>query len=122
MTGARRTLYLDRIAVAVPVPFFEPLRDTGRALRRWCPMTRVAERALALAEWGVRHGGALRKPVRRAFGRVHEAWNSPAMTSDTAMNIPPAVVDLGSLAAVERTYHDAVEAHLRRLARRYLRP
>ena len=50
-----------------------------------------------------------------------EAWNSPAITSDTDMNILHSLVDLDSLARVEREYHDTVLVHMRRLTPRFLR-
>jgi hypothetical protein len=52
---------------------------------------------------------------------IREAWNRPAITTDKDMNIPPSIVDLSSLAGSEREFHDAVDAHLRRLTPRHLR-
>ncbi|WP_439381601.1 hypothetical protein [Amycolatopsis lexingtonensis] len=47
---------------------------------------------------------------------MHEAWNAPANKTDSAMNIPPSLVDLGELTDHETVYIDAVRAHLRGLA------
>jgi hypothetical protein len=52
---------------------------------------------------------------------IREAWNSPAITRDEDMNLPASIVDLSSLADVERKFHDAVGAHLHRLTPRRLR-
>ncbi|MBE8519416.1 hypothetical protein ILP97_18205 [Amycolatopsis sp. H6(2020)] len=57
------------------------------------------------------------KQVRTTAGTaMHDAWNAPANNTDSAMNIPPSVVDLGELTKHEAVYIDAVRAHLRRLA------
>lgn len=57
------------------------------------------------------------KQVRATAGTaMHEAWNAPANNTDSAMNIPPSLVDLGELTNHETVYIDAVRAHLRRLA------
>ncbi|WP_181771610.1 hypothetical protein [Amycolatopsis pittospori] len=57
------------------------------------------------------------KQVRATAGTaMHEAWNAPANDTDSAMNIPPSLVDLGELTTHETVYIDAVRAHLRRLA------
>ena len=52
---------------------------------------------------------------------IREAWTSPAITTDADMNLPASIVDLSSLAGVEREFHVAVGAHLRRLTPRRLR-
>lgn len=52
---------------------------------------------------------------------IRDAWSSPAITTDADMNIPPSAVDLSSLAGPERQFHEAVDAHLRRLTPRHLR-
>lgn len=55
--------------------------------------------------------------VRRIAGAaMHEAWKALPTESDGAMNIPPSVIDLSSLAPHEAAYMEAVRAHLRRLA------
>lgn len=46
---------------------------------------------------------------------MHEAWEAPAITSDTQMNIPPTVIDLSELVQYETAYLDAVRAHLHEL-------
>lgn len=57
------------------------------------------------------------KQVRSTAGSaMHEAWNAPANNTDSAMNIPPSLVDLGELTEHETVYIDAVRVHLRRLA------
>jgi len=40
-------------------------------------MTRAAERAVALAEWTVRHSRVLREPIRGAFGRFSTVGVEP---------------------------------------------
>jgi hypothetical protein len=55
--------------------------------------------------------------VRRTAGTaMHEAWNAPANDSDSAMNIPPTLVDLSELTTHETAYIDAIRTHLRKLA------
>jgi hypothetical protein len=55
--------------------------------------------------------------VRQVAGTAtHEAWNAPAADSDSAMNIPPTLVDLTELTKHETAYINAVRTHLRRLA------
>ncbi|MEV6303904.1 hypothetical protein AB0M02_31180 [Actinoplanes sp. NPDC051861] len=48
-------------------------------------------------------------------GAMREAWNTPAITEDSAMNIPSTVVDLSSLAEVQRAYVTTFHAHLETL-------
>lgn len=52
-----------------------------------------------------------------AGGAIRDAWTAPGLSDDAGMNIPPALVDLSSLAPFEQAYRDAVTAHLRRYAR-----
>lgn len=54
--------------------------------------------------------------VRKTAGAaMREAWEAPPIETDTAMNIPPAVVDLSALQPLETAYIDAVRTHLRTL-------
>lgn len=51
--------------------------------------------------------------MRRTSGvAMHDAWLSPAIRSDSSMNIPFSVVDLRSLKPYEQAYIDAVRRHL----------
>ena len=52
---------------------------------------------------------------RTAGAAMHEAWEAPPITSDTQMNIPPAVIDLSELVQYETAYLNAVRAHLHEL-------
>ncbi len=40
-------------------------------------MTRLAEGAVAVVQWGVRHGQPLREPIRRVFGRFSTVGTEP---------------------------------------------
>lgn len=52
--------------------------------------------------------------VRQQAGTaMHDAWNAPPTDADEAMNIPPDVIDLSSLAPDENAYIEAVRTHLR---------
>ncbi|NMO54545.1 hypothetical protein HH310_25600 [Actinoplanes sp. TBRC 11911] len=48
-------------------------------------------------------------------GAMREAWNTPAIAEDKAMNIPSAVVDLSSLAELQGAYVTAFHARLEML-------
>ncbi|MGW6742504.1 hypothetical protein ACWGDX_17580 [Streptomyces sp. NPDC055025] len=51
--------------------------------------------------------------LRRTAGTaMHDAWNAPAITSDSEMNIPPTVIDLSELVQYETAYLNAVRSHL----------
>ena len=52
---------------------------------------------------------------RVAGGSIREAWKQPAPTTDSDMNMPPAVVDLSPLKPYEKAYMDAVADHLHAL-------
>lgn len=52
---------------------------------------------------------------KTAGAAMREAWEAPPIESDTAMNIPPAQIDLSALQPLETAYIAAVRAHLRTL-------
>jgi hypothetical protein len=52
-----------------------------------------------------------------AGAAMRAAWSAPPMTSDEAMNIPPATIDLSPLALYEERYIAAVQAHLQAVTR-----
>ncbi|SEF11456.1 hypothetical protein SAMN05428942_7239, partial [Streptomyces sp. 2112.2] len=52
---------------------------------------------------------------KTAGAAMHAAWEAPPIESDTAMNIPPAQIDLSALQPLETAYIAAVRAHLRTL-------
>lgn len=55
--------------------------------------------------------------VRTTAGSaMREAWNTPPSDTDTAMNIPPSVIDLSTLKPFETTYINAVQQHLKKMA------
>lgn len=57
--------------------------------------------------------------LRRIAGSaIHDAWESPGISDDAAMNIPRDVIDLTPLAPLEKTYRTAVAAHLHQLGHR----
>lgn len=57
--------------------------------------------------------GELRKV---AGGAMREAWKAPPITTDAEMNMPSTIIDLSTLAPLEKDFTRAVHAHLDRLA------
>jgi hypothetical protein len=64
------------------------------------------------AEVGEQYARLIAEARRVAGGAMHAAWNDPPRATDPEMNIPPEVVDLRQLAAVEAQYVQAVRDHL----------
>ncbi|MFB6811942.1 hypothetical protein [Streptomyces sp. NPDC056387] len=61
---------------------------------------------------------ALVQELRKTAGAaMHAAWEAPPIQNDTAMNIPPAQIDLSPLQPLETAYIAAVRKHLRALKR-----
>jgi hypothetical protein len=114
-------------------PYAVRRRDAGRPgeerVRLSAQMREVQLRLSFFLSWTALESSAVGAAYATMVGRlrivagesIREAWNSPAITSDTDMNIPHSVVDLSSLAGVEREFHDAVDVHMRRLTPRHLR-
>ncbi|MEU3855403.1 hypothetical protein [Streptomyces sp. NPDC029554] len=56
------------------------------------------------------------KELRKMAGTAMQAtWEAPPIENDSAVNIPPTVIDLSALQPLEAAYIAAVRAHLRRL-------
>jgi hypothetical protein len=114
-------------------PYAVRRRDAGRPgeerVRLSEQMCEVQSRLSFFLSWTALESSAVGAAYATMVGRlravagdsIREAWNSPAIATDTEMNIAPSIVDLSSLAKVEREFHDAVDAHLRRLTPRHLR-
>lgn len=66
--------------------------------------------ALENRQVGAAYGTLLRELRRVAGTSMHDAWNEPGTATDSAMNIPPARVDLSALVP----YEDAYLAEVRR--------
>ncbi|MFJ1543326.1 hypothetical protein ACIODS_32815 [Micromonospora chalcea] len=65
---------------------------------------------------GEAYAALVRELRKVAGGAMREAWQATPITEDSAMNIPPTVIDLSSLAPLETAFTDAVRTHLVALA------
>lgn len=65
---------------------------------------------------GRAYGNLVRQLRATAGDAMHQAWAADPISTDTAMNIPSALVDLSALTPYESAYMTAVRDHLRRLS------
>jgi hypothetical protein len=61
---------------------------------------------------GNAYANLIKQVCATAGTAMHEAWKTPPIKSDSAMNIPTSVVDLSELAQRETDYTEAIKAHL----------
>ncbi|MDI5906460.1 MULTISPECIES: hypothetical protein [Streptomyces] len=88
----------------------EALRDIQANLSYHLAWTKIESETVGAAY------AELIQELRRTAGlAMHAAWEAPAIETDTAVNIPPTVIDLSALQPLETAYIDAVRAHLRAL-------
>jgi hypothetical protein len=89
----------------------EALREVQARLAYHLAWTSLESKAV-----GQEYSNLVQQVRRIAGAAMHEAWKALPTESDDAMNIPPSVIDLSSLAPHEAAYMEAVRAHLRGLA------
>ncbi|MGH3947585.1 MAG: hypothetical protein ACRDSE_00440 [Pseudonocardiaceae bacterium] len=76
----------------------------------------VAWTAAESSTAGNAYAALVRELRKVAGGAMREAWLAEPITNDTAMNIPPTIIDLSSLTPLETAFTDAVRTHLAAIA------
>ncbi|MEU0107595.1 hypothetical protein ABZ313_19810 [Streptomyces sp. NPDC006251] len=88
----------------------EALRDIQANLSYHLAWTKIESETV-----GAAYAELIQELRRTAGAAMHAAWEAPAIETDTAVNIPPTVIDLSVLQPLEAAYIDAVRTYLRAL-------
>lgn len=88
----------------------EQIRQTQERLNYYVAWTRAESAGVGQA-----YGELIRHARTTAGAAMRQAWNTPPITEDAAMNIAPGDIDLASLKTSEEAYTASVSAHLNKL-------
>ncbi|MGW8765952.1 hypothetical protein ACWGN5_25985 [Streptomyces sp. NPDC055815] len=88
----------------------ETLREIQGNLSYHLAWTKIESEAVGRA-----YADLVQELRKTAGAAMRAAWETSPIESDTAMNIPPAQIDLSTLQTLETAYIAAVREHLRAL-------